>query len=206
MRSELKEGRSYVYVPGKGEIEVRRLLMKSYYYGVPIPQDIDAGSTIGLFCGHIGDRQWTNFTRELMLPVGHEAIIYKVSLAVKPTEKTRIVDVFTALQLGDLEIKIGRDEFVSEPLSFFPVTLYGEIAAREDDPLQRLALVKEIDQEADEEEVARLQRLLSGIAIPAHIQESQALYGDIHLRKELYGTPAFTLYVILHTITVRPIR
>lgn len=195
----------YIHIPGVGDVKVTRVMMKSYYYGVAIPQDIDADATAGLFDGHIGDREWTNFTRPRALPIGHEALIYKVSLAVKPTAQTKIFDVFSALQFGDLKIIIGADEFVREPLSFFPVTLYGEIAAREDDILQRLAVSREIAGKADDKERSRLMKLLSGIGIPANVMESQIVDGAIDLRKALYGTPAFVLYVVLHTITTVPI-
>lgn len=199
--------KGYIHVPGVGLVQLKRMLMKSYYYGVPIPQDVDSDMTIGLFCGHIGEREWTNFTRPRMLPVGHEAVICKVSLAVRPTAEIKVVDVFTALQFGDMQIRIGAvDEFIREPLSFFPITLYGEIAAREDDLLQRLAVTREIEDEMDEDERRRIMKVLSGIAIPASIGESMLIDGNIDLRKELYGTPPFTLYVILHTITTTPVR
>lgn len=191
---------------GFGRVHMTRLVMRSYYYGVGIPQDVDSDATIGLFEGHIGDRQWTNLTRPGRLPVGHTAMLFKVSLAVKPTEETRILDVFSALQLGDLRITIGSDEFLREPLSFFPVTLYGEIAAREADPLRRLAVSIEVKHGVDDEEQKRLLRRLSGIAIPTMIGYEQLIDGAIDLNSRLYGTPAFVLYVCLHTITVEPIR
>ena len=81
-----------------------------------------------------------------------------------------------------------------------------KIAAREDDLLQRLAIEREIKDEMDEEERRRIMKAMTGLAIPTMIGESQPIDGDIVLRKALYGTPQFTLYVILHTLTIRPMR
>ena len=196
-----------VFVPSLGWIALKRVALKSYYYGVAIPQDIEADATIALFDGHIGDREWTNFTRPRMLPVGHTATLFKVSLAVKPTAETRIVDVFSALQFGDLNINIGAvDEFVSEPLSFFPVTLYGEIAERQGDILQPIALDVQLKRDVPYDEQKEIMGALSGIGIPCEIGESQMIDGSMDLRKGLYGSPAFVLYVVLHTITSMPVR
>ena len=79
-----------IYVPGLGMRTFTRMLMKSYYYGIPFPQDFEQGATIGLFDDHIGDPLWTNLTRPRMLPVGHKATIFKVTLAVKPTDQTNL--------------------------------------------------------------------------------------------------------------------
>lgn len=209
---DAKQG--HVLVPGRGWVELRSMIIKAYYYGIQIPQDIDSNAVIGLFSGHIGDLEWTNFTRPRMLPAGHEATIFRVSLAVRPTTETRIVDVYNALQSGDIRIGVGarwdEEDLLCEPLAFFPVVIYGEIAARKDDLLQRLALTIDIHRDAegnfDEEQIPRLMKLLSGYGIPAAVGESQIIDGNINLRKALYGTPAFKLYVILHTITTRPLR
>jgi len=181
--------------------------MKSYYYGVQIPQDLNGNSTIGLFGGNIGDKQWTNFTRPNMIPEWHTSLVYKVSLAVRPTAEVKIVDIFTALQLGELTINIrGQEPLISEPLSFFPVTIYGEMAARENDLAAHVALPTT---ESGELDVKKSEAIMSGVskmAIDIGLDDSVILDGEIDLRKELYGTPPFVLYVLLHTVTSMPLR
>ncbi len=126
-----KHGPGVVYIDAINEwVSLSWWEMKSYYYGVPIPQDMEANMTAGLFGGHIGDKEWTNFTRPNMIPKWHRSLVYKVSLAVKPTAAVKVADIFRALQLGELTINVRHQEpFISEPLSFFPVTIYGEMAA-----------------------------------------------------------------------------
>lgn len=198
-----------IYIEGRGWVDIRQWCMKSYYYRIMIPQDIDTGATIGLFCGNIGDKEWTNFTRERMLPVGHEAVIYRVSLVARPEKHTFLIDIMTALQLGHLTILINREEFISEPLSFFAVNLFGEMASREKDPLARLAL--EIHLATDKsgeftEEAKRIISKMTGIEMPHFLPESCLIDGDIDLEKELYDIKPFGLYVVLHTITQKPLR
>ncbi len=181
--------------------------MKSYYYGVPIPQDVKVNATTALFGGHIGDKEWTNFTRPNMIPKWHRSLVYKVSLAVKPTAEVKVVDIFRALQLGELTINVRHQEpFISEPLSFFPVTIYGEMAARENDLAAQVSLPTTETGELDEQASKAAMRALSKMAIPIDLDDSVIIDGEIDLRKELYGTPPFVLYVILHTVTKIPLR
>ena len=206
MSKDKKAPPGHVYVPGRGLVEISQYVMKSYYYRITIPQDINAGATIGLFCGHIGEAEWTNFTRERMFPVGHSTILYKVSLAVKPNRDTKVFDVIEALQLGQLTIRTGANEFLSEPLSFFPVSIYGETASREKDPLARLGLEIRLCTSENMEEARRVMWLISGIEIPLSVGESQTIDGDVDLHKDLFGSPKFGLYIVLHTITQKPLR
>ena len=206
METDRKVGPGHVYIPGEGVYAIRNLYMKSYYYRIAIPQDINAAATIGLFCGHIGDSEWTNIPRNRMFARGHEVILYKVSLAVKPNEDTKVFDVIKALQYGHLTIRHRGEEFISEPLSFFPVSLYGEVASRERDPLARLALETEIPRDLGEEAARHVAKLISGIDIPLYLSESQTIDGDVDLQQDLFGSPKFGLYIILHTITRKPVR
>lgn len=200
-------GGKQIYIEAIGQwVSVKCTVIKSYYYAIPVPQDFEAGLTADLFDANIGDLEWTNFQMPERLPAGHEAMIFKVSLAVRPTAEVRIVDIFTVLQHGHITIQIGDTEFINEPLSFFPVTVYGEIAARENDLLQSLALVTAIPDVITDEERHKLMAALSGIAIPTWIAESQPITGCIDLGEGAYGTPGFDLFVVLHTITKMPMR
>lgn len=195
-------------IPGVGVRKFREWCMKSYYYRITIPQDIDANATIGLFCGHIGDKQWTNFERERMLPVGHEALIYRISLIARPEKHTLLIDVMTALQSGHLTILTNGEEFISEPLSFFAVNLFGQMTSREKDPLARLALecriaTNESGRFADFADW--MIRKISGIEIPRFLHEPHPIDGYIDLDKKLYGVNPFGLYVVLHTVTQKPL-
>jgi len=198
-----------VDVPGVGVRKFKQWCMKSYYYRITIPQDIDANATIGLFCGHIGDKEWTNFERACMLPVGHEALIYRVSLIARPEKHTFLIDVMRAVLSGHLTILTDGEEFISEPLFFFAVNLFGEMTSREKDPLARLALETQIatNESGGFKEVAKwISRKISGIAIPLFLPESCSIDGHIDLEKKLYGVKPFGLYVVLHTITQKPLR
>jgi len=208
MRKQKPLAPGSVDIPGVGVREFREWCMKSYYYRITIPQEVDANATIGLFCGHIGDKEWTNFTRERMTPVAHETLIYRVSLVARPEKHTFLIDLMTALQSGHLTILIDGEEFISEPLSFFAVNLFGEMTARENDPLARLALETQIatNVSGDFKEVAKWTiRKISAIAIPEFLPESHHIDGYIDLDKKLYGLKPFGLYVVLHTITQKPL-
>ncbi len=205
-KDEIRPGR--VYIPAIDNwVELNSWQLKSYYYGVSIPQDMEADMTIGLFEGHIGDKEWTNFTRPNMIPKWHRSLIYKVSLAVGQTADVKIVDVFRALQLGVLTIKVrGQEPLISEPLSFFPVTIYGEMAERKDDLSTRVALLSSESGGLDQETARPILNAISKMALPIDLDDSVIIDGDLDVRKELYGTPPFVLYVILHSITTMPIK
>ena len=207
-----------IFVEGRGWVDLRQWCMKSYYYRVMIPSNIartgsntDAGMTIGLFCDHIGDKEWTNFARERMLPEGHEAVIYRVSLVARPERHTFLIDVMTALQLGHLTISTEGEEFISEPLSFFACNLFGEMASREKDPLARLAIEIHLATTEGGEFTDAAKRIVSkttGIEMPCLLQNQMCIDGHIDLKKELSGLTRkpFGLYVVLHTITQKPLR
>jgi len=196
------------HIEGVGVREFRQWYMKAYYYRVTIPQDINADSTIALFCGHIGDLQWTNIPRDRMFAEFDQVILYKVSLVVKPNEDTRIFDVISALQHGHLTIRNRGQEFVSEPLSFFPVNIYAEIAGRERDPLARLAVQTLIPrpETLDEDTSKRLMNAITGLDIPLFIPDTETIDGEVDLDKALFGSPEFGLFVVLHTVTSYPLR
>ncbi len=197
----------FIYIKAIDQwVAVKRWQIITYYYGVRIPQDINSDATAGLFETRGVDKDLTNFSRPFMFPAGHECLIYKVSLAVKPTEQARIVDVFMALQSGDLTIHLWDETpFICEPLSFFPVTIYGELAARENDILERVAISQMDREELYSDETAALIQAISGMATPAFVGESQKINGHVDLKKELYGTTPFTLYVLLHTVSMIPV-
>ena len=187
-------------------VAMKRWQSITYYYGVRMPQDINSDSTAGLFETRDVDKDLTNFTRPFTFPAGQECLIYRVSLAVKPTEQVRIVDVLMALQSGNLTINLwGETPFICEPLTFFPVTIYGECAARENNILERLAISQMAREPVDTDESAALIQAISGMAIPAFVGESQKINGHIDLEKELYGTTPFTLFVLLHTVSSIPV-
>lgn len=202
---EKRKGQVYIEAIDQW-VEVRRTVAISYYYAIQVPQDVESRMIIRLFLDHLGDPEWTNFARPEMLPVGHEALIYKVSLSVRPTAEVRIVDIITALQNGSIAIRIGADEFINEPLCFFPVTVYGEIAARENDLLQSLAMMTEFPDGMIGEKWEKFRASFSGIAIPSWIAESERIAGCVDLGKGAYGTPGFDLFVVLHSITKMPIE
>lgn len=222
-----KPGPGEVFMPGVGMIQIRSWFMKSYYYLVTIPQPSDIEYRIPLFDDHIGDLEWTNMPRPRMLAEDDKAVVYKVSLVVKPDRETRIFDVIEALQYGHLTISQGREEsvseqssfadkrlaekpgkledFVSEPLWFFPVNIYGEIASRERDLVAHLLLEREIpkkDAMTDQERRA-FSKAITGLDIPLDIGTSDKIWGQVKLDRALYGSPQFGLYVVLHTVTSR---
>jgi len=195
-------------VEGVGYVDIRQYVMKTWYYRITVPQDINADSTIGLFCDHIGDLQWTNFARDNMFPLGHTVIIYRVSLMVRPEKHTFLIDVTYALQYGHLNLTHGAEEFISLPLSFFPVNLYGQTANDEGDPLARLAMETLIATDDEPEEAKRMMQKISRMEIPLLIPGEHPIYGSVDLKKELWrvGRKPFGLYILLHTITQKPLR
>ena len=200
-----------VWIEGRGLVRFRQWFMKSYYYMVTIPQKVNEDTTIPLFCEHLGEKKWTNFTRDRKLPRGHEAMIFRVSLAVVPARHTMTFDIMEAMQRGHLTILLSGAEWLSEPLSFFAVNLLGEIAFRNDDPLGRLAVEVALTTSEDgafTKEARRIMEKIAGMPLPPTLPESYPIDGQIQFRarKELYNKKPFDLVVLLHTITSKPLE
>lgn len=202
---EQKPGK--VYIGALDEwVDVRYWQMKSYYYGVQIPDTLDIDTEIPLFDGNIGDLEWTNMSRANYLPEGHYAAIYKVALSVKACPGTTLMDVFTALQYGSLALKFGCAEAVQEPLSAFPVNIYGEIVHRYDDPVAALGVSRALPTGKSGELLDPVVQRLKSVMIPTEIGDETYMGGSVTLRRGLNIGTGFVLYVSLYSITSAPLR
>jgi hypothetical protein len=202
----LSEPPGTVYLDGVGYVRLSTLILKRYYSGVNIPATVDQEMEIPLFGQeHIGDSEWTNLETPNHIAKGHSALIYRVALSVKAAPDTTLMDIYTALQFGDLFLRLGANRF-QEPLSAYPVTLYGEVVERQDDPTAALQKTKRLLTDLDDqEEIAVIKRLMSAL-IPTAMDFETWIEGTVTLRPGLTIGSGFVLYVCLYSITSLPLR